>query len=97
MELEPELVLEPALALLELEQAFLRPELALLRPELALLRPEPALLRAVLALKAEFWSFITFSSKFCSFQPNWSGSWSCTAPRHWPELVLESEQNFCWS
>ncbi len=74
MELEPELVFGPALALLELEQALLRPELALLRPELALLRlepallrPEPALLRLGMALKADFWSYITFSSKFCSF------------------------------
>ena len=74
MELEPELVFRLAMALLELEQAHLRPKLALLRPELAFLRLERALLRPELALKADFWSYITFSSKFCSFQPNGAGA-----------------------
>ncbi len=49
MELEPEQVFGPALALLELEQTLLRTDLALLRPELALLRPELDLLRPELA------------------------------------------------
>ena len=42
-------------------------EVALLRLEPALLRPEPALLRLGMSLKADFQSYITFSSKFCSF------------------------------
>ena len=54
MELEPELVFGPALALLELEQALLWQELAHLRPEPALMRPEPALLGRELAFKCQF-------------------------------------------